>query len=144
VVDRGSGAVAHQRSLRRGRGPLRGSDSRVFDRRGLLCAQAGDEEARRFTNRVVKCLDQVSDLGDVQDMLPLIQHHEVFAVLISKYARGLISPNGFRSIVSKRFTFATVRPWLEQASHERLARLAELVEREDFVGLRALLALPAA
>jgi hypothetical protein len=111
---------------------------------GFLALQGDDEQARLFARRVLSCLDRLADVEEVQDMLPLIRHHEAFAVLISKYARGLISPNGFRSIVRKRFAFDSVRPWLEQASHDRLARLAELIEREDFVGLRSLLALPAA
>jgi len=86
----------------------------------------------------------VPDLEDGQDILPLIRHHEAFAVLISKQARGLVSRAGFKPIVKKRFTFDSVRPWREEASLEQLARLAELVEREDFVSLRSLLALPAA
>jgi hypothetical protein len=106
--------------------------------------QGDDEESRLFAKRVVSCLEQMSDAEEVQDLLPLIRHHDAFAVLISKFARGLISPSGFRSIVRKRFTFDSVRPWLEQASHERLARLAELIEQEDFVGLRSLRALPTA
>jgi hypothetical protein len=110
-----------------------------------FCAlQRDDEEASHFAARVLSCLNQVPDLEDVQDMLPLIRHHESFAVLISKHARGLISPIGFKSIVKKRFTFDAIRPWLEEASHERLTRLAEMIEREDFVGLRSLLTLPPA
>ena len=110
-----------------------------------FCAlQADDEEAGHFAVRILSCLDQVPDVEDVQDILPLIRQHEAFSVLISKYARGLISRAGFKSIVRKRFTFDSVRPWLEEASQEQLARLAELIEREDFVSLRSLLALPPA
>ena len=110
-----------------------------------FCAlQADDEEAGHFASRVISCLQQVPEVEEVQDILPLIRHHEAFAVLISKYARGLISRTGFKSIVRKRFTFDSVRPWLEEASLERLARLAELIEREDFVSLRSLLVLPPA
>jgi len=70
--------------------------------------------------------------------------HEAFSVLISKHARELISRSGFRSIVKKRFPFDSVRPWLEAASLEQLVRLTELIELEDFVSLRSLLALSSA
>ena len=110
-----------------------------------FCAlQADDEEAGHFASRVLSCLQQVPDVEEVQDILPLIRHHEAFAVLISKHARGLISRTGFKSIVRKRFTFDSVRPWLEEASLEQLTRLADGIEREDFVGLRSLLLLPPA
>lgn len=105
---------------------------------------ADDEEAGHFASRVLGCLQQVPDVEEVQLILPLIRHHEPFAVLISKHARGLISRTGFRSIVRKRFTFDGVRPWLEEASLEQLARLADAIEREDFVSLRSLLVLPPA
>jgi hypothetical protein len=42
------------------------------------------------------------------------------------------------------FTFDSVPPWLDAASLEQLVRLTELIEREDFVSLRSLLALPPA
>lgn len=106
--------------------------------------QADDEEAGHFARRVLSCLEQVPDVEEVQDILPLIRHHEAFAILISKHARGLISRTGFKSIVQKRFTFDSVRPWLEEASLEQLARLADVIEREDFVGLRSLLVVPPA
>ena len=111
----------------------------------FFCAlQADDEEAGHFASRVLSCLQQVPDVEEVHNILPLIRHHEAFAVLISKHARGLISRTGFKSIVRKRFTFDGVRPWLEEASLERLARLADVIEREDFVSLRSLLVLPPA
>jgi hypothetical protein len=103
---------------------------------------ADDEEAGHFASRVLSCLRQVPDVEEVQGILPLIRHQEAFAVLISKHARGLISRTGFKSIVRKRFTFDSVRPWLEEASLEQLARLADVIEREDFVSLRSLLVLP--
>ena len=106
--------------------------------------QADDEEAAHFASRILGCLDQVPDVDGVHDILPLIRHHEAFSVLISKHVRGLISRSGFKSIVKKRFPFDTVRPWLEAASPEQLVRLTELIEREDFVSLRSLLALPPA
>ncbi len=106
--------------------------------------QADDEEAAHFASRILGCLDQVTDVDGVHDILPLIRQHEAFSVLISKHARGLISRSGFRSIVKKRFPSDSVRPWLEAASLEQLVRLTELIEREDFVSLRSLLALPPA
>jgi len=110
-----------------------------------FCAlQADDEEAGHFASRVLSCLQQVPDVEEVQDILPLIRHHEAFAVLISKHARGLISRTGFKSIVRKRFKFDSVRPWLEEASLDQLARLADVIERENFVSLRSLLVLPPA
>lgn len=110
-----------------------------------FCAlQADDEEAGHFASRVLRCLQQVPDVEEVQNILPLIRHHEAFAILISKHARGLISRPGFRSIVQKRFPFDHVRSWLEEASLERLARLADTIEREDFVSLRSLLVHPPA
>ena len=111
----------------------------------FFCAlQADDEEACHFASRVLSCLNQVPDVEDVQEILPLIRHHEGFAVLIWKRARGLISRTGFKSIVGKRFPFDSLRPWLEEATPEHLARLADLIEREDFVSLRSLLVLPPA
>jgi hypothetical protein len=110
-----------------------------------FCAlQGDDEEASYFARRVLSCLAQVTDSDDVLDLLPLIRHHEAFALLISKYARGLIKPTGFRSVIKKRFTFDSVRPWLEGASLQHLNRLVEAVEQEDFVGLQSLLVLPPA
>jgi hypothetical protein len=106
--------------------------------------QADDEEAAHFASRILGCLDQVPDVDSVHDILPLIRQHEAFSVLISKHARGLISRSGFKSIVKKRFPSDTVRPWLEAASLEQLVRLTELIEQEDFVSLRTLLALPPA
>ena len=105
---------------------------------------ADDEEAAHFASRIIGCLDQLPDVEGVHDMLPLIRQHEAFSVLISKHARGLISRSGFKSIVKKRFTSDSVRPWLEAASLEQLIRLTELIEREDFVSLRSLLAIPPA
>jgi hypothetical protein len=108
-----------------------------------FCAlQADDEEAGHFARRVLSCLQQLPDAEEVQAILPLIRHHEAFAILISKHARGLISRNGLKSIVRKRFPFDGVRLWLEEASLEQLARLADVIEREDFVSLRSLLVLP--
>jgi hypothetical protein len=110
-----------------------------------FCAlQADDEEASHFASRVLSCLKQVPDVEEVQNILPLIRHHEAFTILISKHARGLISRTGFKSIIRKRFTFDSVRSWLEEASLERLTRLADTIEREDFVSLRSLLVLPPA
>jgi hypothetical protein len=106
--------------------------------------QADDEAAAHFASRIIGCLDQVPDVDGVHDMLPLIRQHEAFSVLISKHARGLISRSGFKSIVKKRFTADGVRPWLEAATLEQLVRLTELIEREDFVSLHALLAIPPA
>ena len=106
--------------------------------------QADDEEAGHFASRVLSCLQQLQDVEGVQAILPLIRHHEPFAILISKHMRGLISRAGFKSIVRKRFPFDGVRPWLEEASLEQLTRLADVIEREDFVSLRSLLGLPPA
>ena len=127
--------------------PVPASPDRILAYRlgEAFCAlQADDEEAAHFASRIIGCLDQVPDVDGVHDILPLIRQHEAFSVLISKHARGLISRSGFKSVVKKRFTFDSVRPWLEAASLEQLVRLTELIEREDFVSLRSLLALPPA
>ena len=127
--------------------PVPASPDRILAYRlgeAFCVLQADDEEAAHFASRIIGCLDQLPDVEGVHDMLPLIRQHEAFSVLISKHARGLISRSGFKSIVKKRFTSDSVRPWLEAASLEQLVRLTELIEREDFVSLRSLLALPPA
>jgi hypothetical protein len=108
-----------------------------------VCAATGsDEEVVPLVRRVLECLSQISDPGDALDLLPLIVHHDEFSVLVSKHARGLISPVGMRSVIAKRFSFDAVRPWLEAASLERLQAACERLESSDFRGLQSLLALP--
>jgi hypothetical protein len=127
--------------------PLPASPERILAYRlgeAFCVLQADDEEAAHFASRIIGCLDQVPDVDGVHDILPLIRHPEAFSLLISKHARGLISSSGFKSIVRKRFTSDSVRPWLEAASLEQLMHLTELIEREDFVTLRSLLAIPPA
>ncbi len=110
----------------------------------LSALQGDDEEFSHFVARLLRCFEQVADRENIQDILPLIRHHEAFSILISKFARGLISENGFKSIIRKRFPFDEVRPWLEEASLSSLSRLAEAIEREDFARVRSLIALPPA
>jgi hypothetical protein len=102
-----------------------------------------EEEARLFATRVLACVDQILEPNAIVDILPLLRQHEDFSVLVSKYARGLISRAGFRSIVKKRFAFDEVRPWLENASNDQLAALMNTIEASDFRRARSLLSLPA-
>ena len=106
--------------------------------------QDDDEVAHLFARRILRCLDQVSDLEDVVDLLPAITHHDRFAIIVSKHARGLISRPGFRSVVSKTFTFDVVRPWLEEASPDRLVAFVDAIEKEQFQAARSMLLLPPA
>jgi hypothetical protein len=106
--------------------------------------QRDEEEARHFATRVLACIDQISEPDVVIDLLPLIRHHEDFAILVAKRAGGRISHAGFRSVVKKRFPFDDVRSWLESASNKQLAELMDAIERSDFWRARSLLSLPAA
>jgi hypothetical protein len=108
-----------------------------------VCSMTGpDEDVQLFAGRVLDCLGQVSDPGDTLDLLPLIIHHDEFSVLVSKQARGLISPDGLRSVIAKRFAFDSVRSWLEGATPERLQSICGRLEANDFQGLQSLLVLP--
>ena len=107
-----------------------------------VCSSTGpDEDVMLLVRRILACLDQISDPEDALDLLPLIVYHDEFSVLVSKHARGVISPAGMRSVIAKRFSFDAVRPWLETASPERLQAVCERLESSDFRGLRSMLVL---
>ena len=107
-----------------------------------VCSSTGpDEDVVLLVRRILECLNQISDPGDALDLLPLIVHHDEFSVLVSKHARGVISPAGMRSVITKRFSFDAVRPWLEAASPEQLQAVCERLESNDFRGLRSILVL---
>ncbi len=108
----------------------------------VVCSTVGpDEEVVLLVRRVLECLDQIQDPGDALDLLPLIVHHDAFSILVSKHARGIISPAGMRSVIAKRFPFDAIRPWLEAASPGQLQTVCERVESGDFRGLRSILTL---
>ena len=107
----------------------------------VVCGMTGPEEAvALFTRRVLQCVAQIADPGDILDLLPVIQHHDEFSVLVSKHVRGLITPSGMRSIIAKRFSFEALHPRLETASAEQLQAVCDLVESGEYQRLQTLLA----
>jgi len=105
-----------------------------------VCSCTGpDEDLVLLVRRVRECLNQISDPGDALDLLPLIVHHDEFSVLVSKHARGVISPAGMRSVIAKRFSFDAVGDWLESANPDRWQAVCQRVEASDFRGLLSML-----
>jgi hypothetical protein len=99
----------------------------------FVCGATGpDEDLSHFVHRSLRCMEQLSDPGDVLDMLPLIWHHDAFSTLVAKHRRGLISSAGMQSIISKRFAFEEHREWLQSARLDDLEALIALVEADEY------------
>lgn len=123
--------------------PQRADRTLAFNLAEVFCGLDGPEaDTKDYVSRVVACLDQVSDPDDVFDLIPLILHHDEFAILVSKHQRGLISSAGLQSIIAKRFRFTVHREWLGSASIGQLNALSQRIEGDDYRGAASVLATP--
>ena len=110
----------------------------AYDLAEAICSTQGPDEALElFVRRVLECARDLSDPGDIMDMLPLIRFQDEFTILVSKHARGVISRSGMQSVIAKHFQFAAVRERLAAASGGELTVVCDLLESGDYKRLHA-------
>jgi len=124
------------------RPPHTEEDALAHELATIVCGATGpDEDLAHFVRRVLECLTQISDPGEVLDLLPLIRFQDEFSVLVSKHHRGVISSAGMQSVIGKRFRWDQVRAGLERVDVEQLQDVCEYLEQGDYRRVRDLLLL---
>lgn len=99
----------------------------------LLEREAEDSERlRREAARVVRCLGSTGSAADTFELLPLLLDQERLTTIVARHRAGIISRTGFLNVVAESGYPAHVKLWLEHASADALATLAERLERGEY------------
>jgi hypothetical protein len=101
-------------------------------------------EHRELATKVVRLIRSVPSTATALDILPLIKHEPKLCEVIRKHRTGIISRNGFLSVIAKNFQFDTVRQWLAEASPQSLDELRANLLSSDYIALDRQLSRPPA
>lgn len=103
-----------------------------------------DLEHRQLATQVAHLIRCIPSAATALDVLPLIQRQTKLCEVISKHRTGIISRNGFLSVVSKNFQFDAVREWLAEANPASLDELCANLRSHDYLAVEKQLSRPPA
>ena len=98
----------------------------------LECEAEDSERLRREAARVVRCLEATGSAAATFELLPILLDQERLTTIVARHRAGIISRTGFLGVVAESGYPAHAKLWLEHASPDALATLADRLGRGDY------------